>query len=201
LGTAPAKAQIVINAMPATTSNSRPVLTGEAPPGATIRVYDGDTLLGEVKAGPDGLWYFAPAAPLSTGAHVLRVEGVGSDGGTVTSVERPIMVTAGSTAVEPPKIVIRDQGQVAPGDVLTGTAPAGSQVQIYEGDTLIGGTTAGANGKWRFRLPGNLPTGQHEIHVVAVDQTGSPVSQSVVVTIEISPPRTLPVTGAAFLRE
>ena len=199
LGKAPAEASLVIHAVPATTSNRRPVLTGQAPSGATIRVYDGDQLLGEIKAGPDGLWYYVPAAPLSTGEHVLRFEVIGPDGGTVTTVNRPITVTAGATAVEPPKIVVPAQGQAAPGDMLTGTAPPGSQVQIYEGGTLIGGTTASANGKWRFRLPKNLAAGKHEIYVVVVDQSGSPVSQSVTVTIEVSPPRTLPVTGAALM--
>jgi large repetitive protein len=200
LGKAPAEAPLVINALPATTSNRRPVLTGRAPSGATIRVYDGDQLLGEAKAGPDGLWYFVPTAPLATGEHVLRFEVVGPDGGAVTSVDRRITVAAGATAVEPPKITVPAQGQAAPGDLLTGTAPPGSQVQIYEGGTLIGGTTAGANGKWRFRLPKNLGAGKHEIHVVAVDQSGSPVSQSVTLTIEVSPPRTLPVTGGVLMR-
>ena len=55
------------------------------------------------------------------------------------------------TAVKPPQITTPAQGQVAPGDVLSGTAPAGSQVQIYDGSTLIGGTTAGA--KWQVAVP------------------------------------------------
>ncbi len=199
LGTAPAQVPLVVNSLPATTSNSRPVLTGQAPSGATIRIYDGDQLLGEVKAGPDGLWYYTPTAPLITGDHVLRFEVVGADGSKLTSTERPLTVAAGATAVQPPKIVVPSDGQAAPGDVLSGTAPAGSQIQVYDGGALIGGTTAGPNGKWRFRLPRNLSAGKHEVYVVAVDQTGSPVSQSVVVTIEVSPPRTLPVTGAALM--
>ena len=118
-------------------------------------------------------------------------------GTSVTSADRPLTVAAGATAVNPPQITTPAQGQVAPGDVLSGTAPAGSQVKIYDGSTLIGGTTAGRNGKWRFRLPGNLTVGSHEIYVVAVDQTGLPVSQSQTVVIVLVPPRTLPVTGAA----
>jgi hypothetical protein len=196
LGTAPATAPLVINALPAATSNSRPALTGQAPSGATVRIYDGDMLLGEVKADPSGVWYFVPAAPLAAGEHVLRFEVVGPDGSKLASADRTLTVNAGATAVTPPKIVAPTLGQAAPGDMLSGTAPAGSQVQIYDGGKLIGGATAGANGKWRFRLPRKLAAGKHEIHVVAVDQSGSPVSQSVIVTIEVSPPRTLPVTGA-----
>ena len=197
LGSASGGPGIIVDSTPASGANSRPVLTGQAPAGATIRVYDGDQLLGEVKSGPDGHWYYAPAAPLSAGDHVLRFEVVGADGRTVASAERPITVAAGAPSVKPPQITSPSQGQAAPGDVLSGTAPAGSQVQIYDGSTLIGGTTAGANGKWRFRLPANLTAGVHDIHVVAVDQTGLPVSQSKAAAIVVAPPRTLPVTGAA----
>ena len=159
LGTAPGGPGIIVDSTPASSANSRPVLTGQAPAGATIRVYDGDQLLGEVKSGPDGHWYYTPAAPLTAGDHVLRFEVVGADGRAVASAERPITVAAGAPSVKPPQITTPSQGQAAPGDVLSGTAPAGSQVQIYDGSTLIGGTTAGANGKWRFRLPANLTAG------------------------------------------
>ena len=67
LGSAPGGPGIIVDSMPASSANSRPVLTGQAPAGATIRVYDGDQLLGEVKSGPDGHWYYAPAAPLTRG--------------------------------------------------------------------------------------------------------------------------------------
>ena len=197
LGTAPGGSGIIVDSTPATIANSRPVLTGQAPAGTTIRIYDGDQLVGEVKAGPDGGWYYVPAAPLTAGLHVLHFEVVDADGNVVTSADRPLTVATGATAVKPPQITTPAQGQVAPGDVLSGSAPAGSQVKIYDGSTLIGGTTAGRNGKWRFRLPGNLTVGSHEIYVVAVGQTGSPVSQSQTVVIVLVPPRTLPVTGAA----
>jgi hypothetical protein len=197
LGSAPVGPGIIVDSTPASIANSRPVLTGQAPAGATIRIYDGDQLLGEVKAGPDGGWYYTPAAPLTAGDHVLRFEVVSADGRTVASAERSITIAAGAPSVKPPQITTPSQGQVAPGEVLSGTAPAGSQVQIYDGSTLIGGTTAGANGKWRFRLPANLSVGAHDIHAVAVDQTGLPVSQSKPAAIVVEPPRTLPVTGAA----
>jgi hypothetical protein len=197
LGVAPAQTPLVSTALPGTLTNSRPVLAGQATPGATIRIYDGDQLVGEAKTAGDGQWYFVPMSPLSAGPHVLRVEAVGADGTVLASAEYPVTVSANAKPVGPPKIAVPAQGQVAPGDILSGTAPPGSQVQIYEGGALIGGATAGANGKWRFRLPRSLAAGRHEIHVAAVDQTGSPVSQSEIARIVVAPPRTLPVTGAA----
>ena len=195
-GTAPVQLPLVTNKLPEILSNSRPALAGQATPGATIQIYDGDQLVGEVKAGPDGRWYFVPTAPLAPGPHVLRVQAVGSDGALLASAEYPITVAAGAKPIEPPKIVSPKQGQVAPGDVLSGTAPAGSQVQIFDGDRLLGTTMAGANGKWRFKLPKDLQAGKHMFKVVILDQAGKPASESVSVPVEVTPPATLPVTGS-----
>ena len=125
-----------------------------------------------------------------------RVQAVGPDGALLASAEYPITVAAGAKPIEPPKIVSPKQGQVAPGDVLSGTAPAGSQVQIFDGDRLLGTTTAGANGKWRFKLPKELQAGKHMFKVALLDQAGKPASESVSVPVEVTPPATLPVTGS-----
>ena len=198
LGQKPAQPLLLARALPAILSNNRPALTGQALPGATVRIYDGDQLVGEVKAGPDGSWYFVPTAPLAPGEHVLRVDVVGPDGAKLASAEYPVTVVEGAKPVEPPKVVVPAQGQVAPGDVLSGTAPAGSRVRIYDGDTLIGTTTAGANGKWRFKLPKNLAAGQHVFRAAVLDQAEAPVSHSPSVPLKVVPPATLPVTGATF---
>jgi hypothetical protein len=197
LGTAPVQPPLVVSPLPGTLTNNRPALSGQAAPGATVQIYDGDLLVGEVKAGPDGRWYFVPAAPLAPGAHVLRVEVVGPDGAALASAEYPVTVTAGAKPVEPPKVVVPSQGQTAPGGVLSGTAPPGSQVQIFDGGKLIGTTTTGANGKWRFKLPKDLTAGQHAFKVTVLGQTGKPVTESATVSVEVTPPLTLPVTGAA----
>ena len=195
-GTAPIQLPLVTSKLPEILSNSRPALTGQVTPGATIQIYDGDQLVGEVKAGPDGRWYFVPTAPLAPGPHVLRVQAVGPDGAMLASAEYPITVAAGAKPIEPPKIVSPKQGQVVPGGVLSGTAPAGSQVQIFDGDRLLGATTAGANGKWRFKLPKDLQAGKHLFKVAILDQAGKPVAESVSVPVEVTPPATLPVTGS-----
>jgi hypothetical protein len=60
------------------------VIAGRAAPGQTIRILDGDKLLGSVTADARGEWVFLPTEPLSPGARELRLEAVGPDG-TVTA--------------------------------------------------------------------------------------------------------------------
>ena len=199
----------------------QPLFAGTAAPNSKVRLYDGDKVLGEAAVDSDGRWTFRPTAPLAEGEHTITVvllQADGSEGAAKTTVTitvasglgtaptqpaqtvNPTPMTQGAAVTTPPVITVSAPKQAAPGDVISGTAPPGSQVQIYEGDTLIGGTTAGANGKWRFRLPANLSAGTHEIHAVVVGPKGTPVSESAPVTIVVSPPRTLPVTGAATTR-
>jgi hypothetical protein len=190
----------------------QPLFAGTAAPNGKVRLYDGDKVMGEVAVDSDGRWTFRPTAPLAEGEHTITVtllNADGSEGGSKATVTitvasglgtaptqpaqavNPTPTTPGVAAVAPPVVTVSAPKQAAPGDVISGTAPPGSQVQIYEGDTLIGGTTAGANGKWRFRLPANLSAGAHDIQAVVVGPKGTPVSESATVTI---------VTGAATAR-
>ncbi len=61
-----------------------------------------------------------------------------------------------------------------PGAVLTGTAAPGAKVQIFDGDTLLGETTAGPDGTWRFSLPA-LAAGPHSLVPRVTDADGTTV--------------------------
>ena len=52
------------------TNDSTPTLTGTAEANATVKVYDGATLLGTTTANGSGAWSFTTAA-LANGAHSL----------------------------------------------------------------------------------------------------------------------------------
>jgi hypothetical protein len=54
-------------------STPLPSLSGTALPGATIRIYDGTTLLGTVLADSLGLWSWTQPSPLATGTHAIYV--------------------------------------------------------------------------------------------------------------------------------
>jgi hypothetical protein len=62
-------------------------ITGQATPGTTVRAYLDDKPVAEGKAGSDGRWRLAPADPLKTGPHRLRVDRLAQDGKPVARLE------------------------------------------------------------------------------------------------------------------
>ena len=54
------------------TDETRPALSGNAPPDTIITVYDGTTLLGTATV-TGGTWNFTPTTPLTNGTHSLTL--------------------------------------------------------------------------------------------------------------------------------
>lgn len=57
--------------------SARPTLSGYAPPGSTVSIYDHQQLLGTATAGEgqdEGPWSFTPAEPLAAGSHLFRAQ-------------------------------------------------------------------------------------------------------------------------------
>ena len=55
---------------------------------------------------------------------------------------------------------------------LTGTAEAGSTVQVYDGATLLGTATANGSGAWSFTTA-TLADGAHSFTATATDAAGN----------------------------
>lgn len=64
-------------------------ITGRATPGATVRAYVDDKVVAEGKAGPDGHWKVAPAEPVDSGQHRLRLDRLSQDGKPSARLEMP----------------------------------------------------------------------------------------------------------------
>lgn len=77
-------------------------------------------------------------------------------------------------AVVAPTITAPAAGAVldaaAPGE-MTGTAAPGAVIAVFDGETLLGTTTAAADGTWRFALP-PLPEGLHDLSARILDARG-----------------------------
>ncbi|CAH2030771.1 Calx-beta domain-containing protein [Trichlorobacter ammonificans] len=52
-------------------NNAAPTFSGTAEAGATVRIYDGDVLLGETKVDQNGFWSLTPSNRLSEGSHSI----------------------------------------------------------------------------------------------------------------------------------
>ena len=140
-------------------------LTGTAEANATVKVFDGATLLGSAVANGSGTWSFTTGT-LSNAAHSFTATATDAAGNTgAASAALAVTVTAPSgaptiTSFSPDTGVVGD-GITDPAILtLTGTAVANSTVNVYDGTTLLGTATANASGAWSF-VTAPLPDGLH----------------------------------------
>src|SRR6185369_13374074 len=179
------------------TNDNTLTLTGSAEANATVKVYDGVTLLGSATANGAGTWSFTTAA-LANGAHSLTATATDVAGNTSTA-SAALNVTIDTIAPATPAIVSysTDSGTVGDGITndntltLTGSAEANATVKVYDGVTLLGSATANGAGAWSFTTAA-LANGAHSLTATATDVAGntSAASGALSVTIDTSAPAT-----------
>ena len=168
---------------------------GTAAPGAKVRLYDGEMLLGELTADADGEWRFELPQPLTEGLHELRTMVLDAAGEEAAASE--LLTFSIVKAATPPIILLPDERNVVAGGTVEGTADPDALLQIYDGDTLLGDVAADADGKWTFELPADLSTGEHTLRAVAVDDAGEALAESEPASFDMLELR-LPVTGSGM---
>ncbi|MDH7486949.1 MAG: Ig-like domain-containing protein, partial [Anaerolineae bacterium] len=177
-------------------------LEGTAEPGATVRFFDGEKLLGEATADTQGRVELPLPTPLPEGPHNVRAVVVDKNGKEV-AVSEPVAFTILPARVSPvtPAITQPAGGAILEADeatTLEGVAAPGATVQIFEGATQLGETTADAEGWWRFELPEALAEGPHTLRFVVVDEAGREIAASEAVAFTIIPAAT-PVPTPAIV--
>jgi hypothetical protein len=86
--------------------------------------------------------------------------------------------------------VARNGGTNDPNLVLTGQAVAGSTVQVFDGNALLGTTTSDASGQWTFAAE-DLPDGKHDFKAKAKAEGSSlsPASAKYSVIVDTEAPK------------
>lgn len=169
-GVAPAAPVITTASGP--TASAKPSITGTAEAAATIKVYDGATLLGTTTASGTGAWTFTPTSALTEGAHTITA--TATDAASNTSpASAAITLTVDTIAPAAPVISNASGNTTVKTPTLTGTAEAAATVKLYDGTTLIGTTTATGTGTWSFTLSTALADGVHSITATATDAAGN----------------------------
>ncbi|EIM18928.1 biofilm associated protein A [Pseudomonas chlororaphis O6] len=157
-----------------TTDDNLPTLTGKAEGNATVVIYDNGQKIGETKTDADGNWSFTPSTPLVDGAHNFVTEVIDQAGNVgEKSAGTDFIVDTRAVEISITKAVDdagSKQGNLAKGDVtddatptLSGKATAGGIVKLYDGATLLGQTTADAQGNWSFTPAAALADGVHNL--------------------------------------
>ncbi|MDI4231375.1 Ig-like domain-containing protein [Bradyrhizobium sp. Arg237L] len=151
------------------TNDNTLTLKGTAQANATVKVFDGNTQVGSIKADASGNWSLTTAA-LKDGAHSLTATGTDSSG-KASATSTALAVTIDTTAPTAPALKansVVDTSHVQ----LSGTAEAGNTVKVYDGSNVVGTATAGTNGSWSVTTSA-LSNGTHDLTAKATDVAGN----------------------------
>jgi VCBS repeat/type 1 secretion C-terminal target domain (VC_A0849 subclass) len=203
------------------TDDTQPTLNGTAPTGSTVTVYDNGVPIGTVVVtASNGAWSFTPTTPLGEGSHSLTLTTTNTAGNTsaqsspafefavdTTAPARPILTSVTDDQTPSTGPLTSNQATNDTQPTFTGTAEAGSTVQIFDNGTKIGEVLVPASGVWSFTPDTPLSNATHPITINTVDAAGN-VSAStapfnvVVDTVAPNPPSavtaidgTAPTTG------
>ncbi|WKJ91622.1 Ig-like domain-containing protein [Methylomonas montana] len=138
-----------------TTDDATPIVRGSgATPGDIITLYDRETPIGTAIVDPNGDWSITPTTPLTDGDHEFTVTAT-DPAGNISEPSAPYTVIIDTT---PPNAPVIDPTN---GNILTGTAEAGSTVNIdVNGDGTADYTVqADVNGNWSVDAVPDLADG------------------------------------------
>ncbi|ADU70507.1 Ig-like domain repeat protein [Pantoea sp. At-9b] len=177
------------------TNDNSPELSGTAEPNSVITIYDGEDAIGSVITDGSGNWNYI-TTPLLDGSHALSItvtDAAGNTGPSSTVVNFEIDTVApdpvtdlavnnneGSTLVPITEGTLTNDATPE----LTGTADAGSIINVYDGNTLLGSTSVGADGSWSFTTP-DLGQGGHSLSVTVSDVAGNTSANSTTIDFTV----------------
>jgi len=185
-----------------TTDDTTPTLNGTAAGNATVIIYENGVQVGTAQANASGEWSFTPGSALSNGSHTWTATATDA-AGNVSVASPGFTVIVDTTAPLAPVITqaIDDVGTVTgplsngqttddPLPRLVGTSEPNATINIYEGITLVGTTTADASGNWAVTLNTTFPEGPHQFVARATDAAGntSDPSSPFSLNIDLTPP-------------
>ncbi len=177
------------------TSVTTPTFSGTSEAGATITLLEGTTTRGTTTADSLGNWTVTSSA-LGTGAHSLTAratDAAGNVGGTSAALSITIDTTP--PTISPPDMTAASDSGFSSTDnitnisspTFTGTAEAGSLVELLDGSTVVGSATA-TGGNWSI-TSSPLSDGAHSLTARATDPAGNQATSSALsVTIDTTNP-------------
>jgi hypothetical protein len=175
--------------------------SGTSENNATVRLYNGVTLLGTTTANGAGNWIVDLA--LSAGVYAITAQAsdaAGNTSGSSGSLALTILTAVGTPSS--PDLASADDSGSSNSDNITkttsnltfsGTSDANADIELFNGVSSLGTTTANGAGAWTVDI--NLAAGTYSITAVATDaaDNASAPSTALGVTVDTSAPT---VSGA-----
>ncbi|MEO3990874.1 BapA/Bap/LapF family large adhesin [Pseudocitrobacter cyperus] len=183
------------------TDDTQPTLNGTGPEGATITIYDNGEEIGTATV-EDGIWDFTPETALEGGEHIFTVTSTNA-AGNVSPASPPFTINIDVDAPVKPAIgevtdnVDENTGPLASGDetndplpTVSGTGNEGDTITLYNGNTVLGTTIVGEDGRWSLTPNNALTEGTYQLHVTATDPAGnvSEPSDEFEIRVDLSAP-------------
>jgi len=165
-------------------------LSGTAEAGATVKVYDGSTLMDTVTVNSTGHWTYN-ATGLANGTHSFTATQT-DVAGNVSAASAASTMTVDTVAAAPILVATFADTGVSAADhitsatkaTLSGTAEAGATVKVYDGSRLIATVTADHDGHWSYRATG-LSNGTHSFTATQTDVAGNVSAASAASTMTV----------------
>ncbi len=149
-------------------TNSVPTISGTAPEGSVVEVYDNNEPIGSITVDASETFEFQPDA-LEDGTHSLTAQVI-APGGTTSDMSDPIVFTLDTTAPVEPSIESSDLTNMAT-PTISGSSEALSSVEVtVEGKTYT--TVADDHGIWSVTLDETVD-GTYDISVTVADRAGN----------------------------
>ncbi|WP_053066700.1 Ig-like domain repeat protein [Archangium gephyra] len=159
------------------TTTTTPVFSGTAEANSTVAVRVDGSLVGTVTAEASGNWSLTPASSLTQGAHTATATATDTAGNTsLPSASRGF--TVDTLAPAPPVFSAPAAFVNTTTPPLSGTAEAGSTVEVVVDGSSVGTVTANGSGNWSLTLTSPLAQGAHTATATATDAAGHTSSAS-----------------------
>lgn len=183
------------------TDDTQPTLNGTGPEGATITIYDNGEEIGTATV-EGGVWNFTPETALEGGEHIFTVTSTNA-AGNVSPASPPFTINIDVDAPTKPAIgdvtdnVDENTGPLASGDetndpqpTVSGIGNEGDTITLYNGNTVLGTTVVGEDGRWSLTPDNPLTEGTYQLHVTATDPAGnvSDPSDEFEIRVDLSAP-------------
>ncbi|KAF6625789.1 hemagglutinin, partial [Pantoea sp. EKM10T] len=146
------------------TDDPSPTFTGKAEKGSLVTLYDGDSVLGSVRADAQGNWSYTPTTNMVDGDHSIKAVSTDAAGNiSAPGAEWPFKLDTSTTA---PEITNNTEDELAgnaePGAVIVITDPVSDSVTS---------TVADADGHWSIQ-PNPAGVDAKDVVVEATDEAG-----------------------------
>jgi hypothetical protein len=181
-------APVITSPTAGTQNTGIPGIDGTAEPGSKVTVFNGETSLGTTTAGNDGKWAQTLGTSLSDGTYSFTAKATDALGNTGPA-SPPVQVVVDTIGPAAPVITSPTAGtQDHTIGGIAGTAEPGSKVTVFNGETPLGTTTAGNDGKWSKGFIDALGPGNYSFTAKATDPLGNTGPASAPVQVEVKLP-------------